>query len=69
MPGIGNKLTMKPKRLKDAEIASQLTQLNTTEPEPEPLPPHENSLLLELPHEDSITETYSDRYNNFRDII
>ena len=62
MPGIGNKLTMKPKRLKDAEIASQL---NT--PEPEPLPPHENSLLLEL--QDSITETYSDRYNNFRDII
>ena len=57
---------MKPKRLKDAEIASQL---NTTEPEPEPLPPHENSLLLELEHEDSITETYSDRYNNFRDII
>ena len=58
---------MKSKRLKDAEIASQLTQLNT--PEPEPLPPHENSLLLELQHEDSITETYSDRYNNFRDII
>ena len=51
------------KGLQAAEIASLATQ------EPEPLPPHENSLLLELEYEDSITETYSDRYNNFRDII
>ena len=52
------------KGLQAAEIATRLATQ-----EPEPLPPHENSLLLELEYEDSITETYSDRYNNFRDII